>query len=115
MLQSKNVCLEAHWCMVTLSRLDMAFLSLHSLTFKLPPQLLHTLTKKYVRVNTTLTSRTENTSLRVELCTENSSGCIFKILPRYKVRSVGDVVSPFIGCSSSSSIRLHLYAPAGTL
>ena len=62
----------------------------------LPPltlQLRHTLTGKYVTVNTTLTSRTENTSLRVELCEENSSGCIFKILPRYKVRSVGDVVS----------------------
>lgn len=63
-------------------------------------QLQHSLTKKYVRVNTTLTSRTENTSLRVELCVENSNGCIFKILPRYKVRSVGDVVSSFIGCSN---------------
>jgi inositol 1,4,5-triphosphate receptor type 1 len=55
-------------------------------------QLLHTLTGKYVRVNSTLTSRTENTSLRVELSAENSNSCIFKILPRYKVRSVGDVV-----------------------
>lgn len=64
------------------------------------PQLQHTLTKKYVRVNTTLTSRTENTSLRVELSVENSNGCIFKILPRYKVRSVGDVVSSFTGSSS---------------
>ena len=57
------------------------------------PQLRHILTGKYVRVNSTLTSRTENTSLRVELCGENRSSCIFKILPRYKVRSVGDVVS----------------------
>ena len=57
------------------------------------PQLCHTLTGKYVRVNSTLTSRTENTSLRVELTGENSNSCIFKILPRYKVRSVGDVVS----------------------
>lgn len=44
-------------------------------------------------VNTTLTSRTENTCLRVELRADNTSGCVFKILPRYKVRSVGDVVS----------------------
>jgi hypothetical protein len=56
-------------------------------------QLQHTLTGKYVRVNSTLTSRTENTSLRVELSGENSNSCVFKILPRYKVRSVGDVVS----------------------
>ena len=56
-------------------------------------QLHHTLTGKYVRVNSTLTSRTENTSLRVELSGENSNSCVFKILPRYKVRSVGDVVS----------------------
>ena len=56
-------------------------------------QLRHTLTGKYVQVNSTLTSRTENTSLRVELCAENSNSCVFKVLPRYKVRSVGDVVS----------------------
>ena len=62
-------------------------------------QLQHTLTGKYVRVNSTLTSRTENTSLRVELSGENSNSCVFKILPRYKVRSVGDVVSPAVGCA----------------
>ena len=57
-------------------------------------QLQHILTKKYVTVNETLTSRTENTSLRVELCDSRnrSSDSIFKILPRYKVRSVGDEV-----------------------
>ena len=57
-------------------------------------QLQHILTKKYVTVNETLTSRTENTSLRVELCDSRnrSSDSIFKILPRYKVCSVGDKV-----------------------
>ena len=55
-------------------------------------QLQHTLTKKFVAVNTTVTSRTENTSLRVELSAVNTSGCIFKILPIYKVHSVGDEV-----------------------
>jgi inositol 1,4,5-triphosphate receptor type 1 len=30
--------------------------------------------------------------LQVELTSRNSQGCIFKILPRYKVRSVGDEV-----------------------
>ena len=29
---------------------------------------------------------------QVELSEENAEGCIFKILPRYKVRSVGDEV-----------------------
>ena len=85
----------------------LSFLSplspLHFFPSPLPPltlQLRHTLTGKYVTVNATLTSRTENTSLRVELCEENSSGCIFKILPHYKVRSVGDVVSySFIKCT----------------
>ena len=55
-------------------------------------QLQHILTKKYVTVNETLTSRTENTSLRVELCDSSTSDSIFKILPRYKVCSVGDKV-----------------------
>ena len=31
-------------------------------------------------------------NLQVELAATNSEGCIFKILPRYKVRSVGDKV-----------------------
>ena len=56
-------------------------------------QLMHTLSKKFVVVNTTKTSRIENTNLRMELTHENSEGCIFKLLPRYKVRSVGDEVS----------------------
>ena len=43
-------------------------------------------------VNQKLTSRTENTSLRVLLCESGTSDSIFKILPRYKVCSVGDVV-----------------------
>ena len=29
---------------------------------------------------------------QIELSSTNRDGCIFKILPRYKVRSVGDVV-----------------------
>ena len=79
-----------------------------------PPQLQHTLTKKYLVVNTTLTSRVENTSLRVELRSENTQGCIFKILPRYKVRSVGDVVREWqelVGmhiCLSSSFVMNSL-------
>ena len=76
-------------------------------------KLFHTASKKYLVVNTTKTSRTENTNLRVsahartvpwkwnltglspsqvELTSTNSESCIFKILPRYKVRSVGDDV-----------------------
>ena len=72
---------------------------------------MHTASKKYLAVNTTETSRTENTNLKVsatiivlvmkfcynfefqvELSSRNSEGCIFKILPRYKVRSVGNEV-----------------------
>ena len=34
----------------------------------------------------------DHISLQVELTSNNSEGCIFKILPRYKVRSVGDEV-----------------------
>lgn len=33
-----------------------------------------------------------NTYTQIELSEENAQGCIFKILPRYKVRSVGDEV-----------------------
>lgn len=89
----------------------------HPLTPTLP-QLQHSLTKKYMRVNTTLTSRTENTSLRVELCAENRSGCIFKILPRYKVRSVGDVVR-LLASSHTVVVGVVCYwshvVPAGAL
>ena len=73
---------------VTLHIYIYLFIIIHNHIF----QLCHSLINKYVRVNSTLTSRTENTSLFVELSSENSSSCVFKILPRYKVRSVGDVV-----------------------
>ena len=56
-------------------------------------QLQHTLSKKRLMVNTTKTSRIEATNLQVELSEEVTEGCIFTVLPRYKVRSVGDEVS----------------------
>lgn len=55
-------------------------------------QLQHTLTKKYLAVNCALTSRVENTNLRVELSADSTEACIFKVLPWHQVHSVGDVV-----------------------
>jgi inositol 1,4,5-triphosphate receptor type 1 len=55
-------------------------------------QLQHVYTGKYVSVNPTSTSSLESTNLRMELRAENSQNCILRILPRYKVRSVGDEV-----------------------
>lgn len=97
----QNTCIlgEHHYCSLVDPPREAE--ALHKLTLSPPTQtrlpthcmqLLHTLTKRYLSVNTMLTSRTENTSLRVELSSENTSGCVFKVLPRYKVRSVGDVV-----------------------
>ncbi len=96
-------------------------------------QLLHTLSKMYLSVSTTTTSRTESTnllvctistsrrfahgfmctpkySIQVKLRPENIKGCIFKILPQYKVRAVGDEVKP-----SSLTCHTTIYGLATVL
>ncbi|XP_065909470.1 inositol 1,4,5-trisphosphate-gated calcium channel ITPR1-like [Dysidea avara] len=55
-------------------------------------QLLHTFTNKYVAISTTQASKTEYTNMQVHLLSHDSDNCLFRILPRYKVRSVGDEV-----------------------
>lgn len=55
-------------------------------------QLVHTLTGNYLTVNSTRTSWTEHTCLKVELQAAPSSSAIFSVLPQYKVRSVGEQV-----------------------
>lgn len=55
-------------------------------------QLRHVFTGKFVHVSTRQTSWTESSNLSVELKPENSKRAQFKILPRYKVKSEGDLV-----------------------
>ncbi|XP_019861438.1 PREDICTED: uncharacterized protein LOC100634093 isoform X2 [Amphimedon queenslandica] len=54
-------------------------------------QLQHVASKMFVRVCSEA-SKTESNNLLVSLSAENFEECIFKILPRYKVRSEGDEV-----------------------
>ncbi|XP_019849953.1 PREDICTED: uncharacterized protein LOC109580835 [Amphimedon queenslandica] len=54
-------------------------------------QLQHVASKKFVKVCSEA-SKTESNNLLVSLSEENFEECIFKILPRYKVRSEGDEV-----------------------
>uniref|UniRef100_A0A914XA54 Uncharacterized protein n=1 Tax=Plectus sambesii TaxID=2011161 RepID=A0A914XA54_9BILA len=55
-------------------------------------QLRHAFTGKFIHVNTSQTSWCESSNLLVELLHKNSSRAQFKVLPRYKVKSEGDVV-----------------------
>ncbi|KAK6195492.1 hypothetical protein SNE40_000911 [Patella caerulea] len=55
-------------------------------------QLRHLFTGKYVHVSTKKTSNTESNNMTVELKPENAKHCRFRIMPRYKVKSEGDVV-----------------------
>ncbi|XP_019849951.1 PREDICTED: inositol 1,4,5-trisphosphate receptor-like [Amphimedon queenslandica] len=54
-------------------------------------QLQHVASKKFVKVCSEA-SKTQSNNLLVSLSEENFEECIFKILPRYKVRSEGDEV-----------------------
>ena len=49
--------------------------------------------------------------VQVNMCEENSEGAIFKILPRYKVRSEGDGVSEMLSVMnwSKSWTIAHTY------
>ncbi|ESO83880.1 hypothetical protein LOTGIDRAFT_236387 [Lottia gigantea] len=55
-------------------------------------QLRHLFTGKYIHVSTTKTSITESNNMAVELRSDNAKHCQFRIMPRYKVKSEGDVV-----------------------
>ncbi|KAJ8309658.1 hypothetical protein KUTeg_011523 [Tegillarca granosa] len=55
-------------------------------------QLKNVFTGKYIHVSTTKTSVTESNNMAVELHPINAKHCQFKIMPRYKVKSEGDVV-----------------------
>jgi inositol 1,4,5-triphosphate receptor type 1 len=55
-------------------------------------QLQHMYTKKYLAANSLQTSPLESTNIRTAMISENSPSCIFKILPRYRIRSIGDEV-----------------------
>ncbi|XP_019851941.1 PREDICTED: inositol 1,4,5-trisphosphate receptor type 3-like [Amphimedon queenslandica] len=54
-------------------------------------QLQHVSSKKFVSVHSEA-SKTESNNLLISLSSVNAEGCVFKVLPRYKVRSEGDEV-----------------------
>ncbi|XP_062518427.1 inositol 1,4,5-trisphosphate receptor type 1-like isoform X2 [Corticium candelabrum] len=55
-------------------------------------QLQHVFTKRFLSVSTTLTSQVEPTNMQVELREFNAKHGRFRVLPRYKVRAIGDRV-----------------------
>ena len=56
-------------------------------------QLKHVLTGKFVHMSTTQTSKIDKNYMKVSLHEFNSKNAQFRILPRYKVKSEGEVVS----------------------
>ena len=57
-------------------------------------QLKHTFSNGFIHVNTSKTSKTSSSDMMVELLPYSVKHAHFKIMPRYKVKSEGDVVSP---------------------
>lgn len=55
-------------------------------------QLYHAHTQKYIRVGGIATSMIEPSNMRVDLHTDNSKEVWFRIMPRFKIRSLGDPV-----------------------
>ncbi|OAF66980.1 hypothetical protein A3Q56_05306, partial [Intoshia linei] len=55
-------------------------------------QLLHVFSSKYLASNTTKTSNTELSNINVYLTEHSSKQSIFKIMPRFKVKSEGDLI-----------------------
>ncbi|KAI0218263.1 hypothetical protein LSAT2_030020, partial [Lamellibrachia satsuma] len=55
-------------------------------------QLKHAFTCKYIHVSTTQTSHTESSNIQVALQKNNARHSQFRIMPRYKVKSEGDLV-----------------------
>ncbi|XP_065883200.1 inositol 1,4,5-trisphosphate-gated calcium channel ITPR1-like isoform X2 [Dysidea avara] len=55
-------------------------------------QLLHMHSDKFLGVNTVQTSWTEESNMRISLFDHDSEKCSFKILPRYKLKSLEDQV-----------------------
>ncbi|KAK6195687.1 hypothetical protein SNE40_001061 [Patella caerulea] len=78
-------------------------------------QLRHLFSDKYVHVSTTKTSNTESNNMAVELRSENAKHCQFRIMPRYKVKSEGDVVQVddqiVLESFKSSGQYLHVSRP----
>ncbi|XP_076449737.1 inositol 1,4,5-trisphosphate-gated calcium channel ITPR1-like isoform X2 [Babylonia areolata] len=55
-------------------------------------QLKHIFSNKYVHMNTTHTSKKDKNNMKVSLVEFNAKNAQFRILPRYKVKSEGEVV-----------------------
>ncbi|XP_075250138.1 inositol 1,4,5-trisphosphate-gated calcium channel ITPR2-like isoform X3 [Convolutriloba macropyga] len=62
------------------------------LTYGATIQLQHQFSHRYVHVNTNRTSRTSSSDMMVELLPHSSKSAHFRIMPRYKVKSEGDIV-----------------------
>ena len=48
--------------------------------------------RKFVRVSPTRSAEVNASNMRIELHTEVSQFCSFRIMPRYKIRSIGDFI-----------------------
>ncbi|XP_074663089.1 inositol 1,4,5-trisphosphate-gated calcium channel ITPR3-like [Tubulanus polymorphus] len=58
-------------------------------------QLKHFFTRKYLHVNTTQTSKRDKNNMLVSLHEYNAKNAQYRILPRYKVKSEGEVIQIF--------------------
>eukprot|EP00040_Diaphanoeca_grandis_P037642 m.247377 g.247377 ORF g.247377 m.247377 type:complete len:2902 (-) comp33854_c0_seq12:229-8934(-) len=56
-------------------------------------QLWHPFSRRFVRASTSAVAQLEPSHMKVSLDSRGTSGCQFIVLPRYKIRSVGDAVS----------------------
>ncbi|XP_023930445.1 inositol 1,4,5-trisphosphate receptor type 3 [Lingula anatina] len=59
---------------------------------QIPGELRHVFTNKFIHVSSTQTSRTETSNMKVDLLSYNAKHAEYRIMPRYKVKSEGDIV-----------------------
>ncbi|EDV25315.1 uncharacterized protein TRIADDRAFT_55241 [Trichoplax adhaerens] len=62
------------------------------LTYGQVVQLKHVFTNKYISASSTHTSQTETSNMLVQLSEYEAKHCQFRVMPRYKVKSEGDII-----------------------
>lgn len=55
-------------------------------------QLYSPLYRKFVRVSSSRSAEADPSNMRIELNAESTQSCSFRIMPRYKIRSIGDFI-----------------------